>query len=820
MKIPVKILVLDLLIILFCIPGILQVKNKSALPFQITAGENKLVITNNHPPFNKNDILTAVDNFPVENSDQLEFLMDLKNPGDTIAVTVLRSGAQFNFNTAADYYYNNSYLAAVIFIGSLFIILGIVVLIKGTEKKASAVFHWASVSTAVILFCTWGNVHILPYDLGYLARYFFHAGYSFVGALFIHFALLFPARRNSEGKYLIYSFYTAALILTFWLSITFTNAADGGSLRSLELYLNAFNMLRVFVISGVIISVLLFARSLYREKSTSGVKKLKWIMYGFIAGPVLYILTWVLPQALNFTVLPEIIVLFFMLAVPATFAISILKYHLFDIDIVINRTIVYFLSIALLVLTYSMTVYLISEQFITAGNNMPSIISVMLVAILFQPLKTRVQKFVDLKFFRVQYDFKNTVNKFFSDLHKSSDFQSVMEYVVNETDKIIPLKESGIFLFDSDSELITKFYYKGFPFLGQQSGLYIFQKYFILLNGPVGYQNKIEGGVDILPADPYIFKQFGIAIIIPFFNETGKISGCFLAGEKKSEQRFSKEDIELLKMVAGRSSLEINRIRLNQDLIYEQMQTEKLQELDKLKSFFISSTAHELKTPLTSIRMFSEMIQNYPEKEKSKYLDIIKGECDRLSRLIDNLLDISRIEQNEKKYNINETAVIPLVRKSLLLMEFQFNIENCRVEFFPCEEEVFFMADEDAVIGALINIYSNALKYSRAPKSIKVMITCDEISVYISVTDNGIGISEQDIKNILQPYYRSTLVKNKDFIGTGIGLALVKHAVEGHNSKIEIISKIDEGSTFTLIFPRLNELNMIDEKKYIHSHGQ
>ena len=491
-----------------------------------------------------------------------------------------------------------------------------------------------------------------------------------------------------------------------------------------------------------------------------------------------------------------------MLFVPVTFAIAILRYHLFDIDFVINRSIVYSISVAFLVLLYFVIVYLVSDLISQPGNNIPSVVSVVAAALLFQPVKRRVQKFVDIKFFKVQYDFRNAVKQFFADIKQTNDFNSLSGLVRIATDKIIPLSRSGIIHFDPVIKKITHLYHKEFVELETESALYKLQELIEKVNEPVAFHPKLENGIEIKNLDKELYDLFKIIMIIPLHPGDGKAAGYLILGEKKSGSRFSFEDVEMLKMIAMRTSLEISRIKLNQELVYEHLQMEKLQELDKLKTFFISSTAHELKTPLTSIKLFSEMLEKKIDASGNNYIKIIEGECDRLTRLIDNLLDMSRIERNEKKYYPEPVYLLPLLKRSLLLMEYQFNNQSCTVIFEPGEtDDLMIYADQDAIISALINLYSNAIKYSRDPKKVLISVNKEEDFVSIKVKDNGIGISAEDIKNILQPYYRSTLVKNKNFIGTGIGLALVKHVVEGHNGHILISSSEGEGSTFELKFP-------------------
>jgi two-component system phosphate regulon sensor histidine kinase PhoR len=176
-----------------------------------------------------------------------------------------------------------------------------------------------------------------------------------------------------------------------------------------------------------------------------------------------------------------------------------------------------------------------------------------------------------------------------------------------------------------------------------------------------------------------------------------------------------------------------------------------------------------------------------------------------LKRLIDNVLDFAKIERGIKTY---EMAVIDLNLLSLdvlNMMQYQFKMSKIDLIKVIGADESFITADKDAVGEAMMNLLSNAIKYSEQNTSVTVSTFKRNSYVCFNVTDEGIGISESDIKDIFNPFFRT---KNNDVIkaeGTGLGLSIVKHIVDGHDGKIEVESKPGKGSTFTLLFPKLNK---------------
>ena len=180
----------------------------------------------------------------------------------------------------------------------------------------------------------------------------------------------------------------------------------------------------------------------------------------------------------------------------------------------------------------------------------------------------------------------------------------------------------------------------------------------------------------------------------------------------------------------------MDRIKLQEEVVREHLETERLEELSKLKSYFVSSVSHDLKTPLTSIKMFSEILKsskNISSEKAHDYLNIIEGESNRLTRLIDNVLDYSSIEKGIKKYNFKMVEVHQVIRDVLKLMEYQFKIQKFTIETFFHLDDLLIWADRDAIIEAIINLIANSIKFSGENKSIIITTKKENNIVTISI---------------------------------------------------------------------------------------
>lgn len=227
-------------------------------------------------------------------------------------------------------------------------------------------------------------------------------------------------------------------------------------------------------------------------------------------------------------------------------------------------------------------------------------------------------------------------------------------------------------------------------------------------------------------------------------------------------------------------------------------------EVSRLKSEFVSNVSHELKTPLALIRMFGETLDSgivTDENKRRKFYGIIRKESERLTHLINNVLDFSRIDAGVKEYNFKEADLVEVVRSSMEEFKFQINDSGFKIESELPDESLILKIDKEAIAQVLLNLLNNALKYSEEEKYIKVIVSKDSTSALISVTDHGVGISKEELIKIFDKFYRVSTVKTKETQGTGLGLTLTKHIIKAHGGKIEVESEIGRGSRFTLILP-------------------
>jgi len=225
--------------------------------------------------------------------------------------------------------------------------------------------------------------------------------------------------------------------------------------------------------------------------------------------------------------------------------------------------------------------------------------------------------------------------------------------------------------------------------------------------------------------------------------------------------------------------------------------------LSQLRTDFVTNVTHELKTPLTSIRMFAETLQlgrTSSDAERQESLDVIVGETRRLSRLINTVLDFSKIERGQKQYRMADLNVSELVRSALNTLKYSLEEQAFTLEA-EIERGVKVRGDADALEQAVLNLMDNAVKYSHRDKWLRIDLSSRDHLVYLRVSDKGIGIPDGEQRRIFEKFYRSRAGSDGEAGGAGLGLTVVQHIVDAHGGRIEVESTVGEGSRFTIVLP-------------------
>ena len=233
---------------------------------------------------------------------------------------------------------------------------------------------------------------------------------------------------------------------------------------------------------------------------------------------------------------------------------------------------------------------------------------------------------------------------------------------------------------------------------------------------------------------------------------------------------------------------------------------DSLENLEKMRSSFLASVSHDLRTPMTTIAGFIDGIMSgaIPEDKQEYYLQIISSEIHRLSRLVSQILDISRLESGDRKMNFVSFDVVEMARIVLLSFEKKIEDKKLDVSFIADDEDgMDVFADKDAIHQVLYNICHNAIKFSKEEGKLEIKISnVDYKQIRISVYDDGQSISEEEMKKIFDRFYKTDQSRGLDKTGVGLGLYISKTIMDAHGETIGVNSIEDKGCEFYFTLKR------------------
>lgn len=280
-------------------------------------------------------------------------------------------------------------------------------------------------------------------------------------------------------------------------------------------------------------------------------------------------------------------------------------------------------------------------------------------------------------------------------------------------------------------------------------------------------------------------------------NKDGKVIGMMGIGSDIS--RLNKTEEELLKLkpklVEAQRIISLERARAWQ-------QNSLLEELDRIKSEFVSNISHEFRTPLASIIGFSETIvsdPDLPEEMKFEFNNVILNEGKRLAKLINDVLDLTKIEDGKIALNKSSTDIVETVKKAVEINREEAEKKRLTLDFQYPKEEITVNLDSEKIVRSLDALINNAIKFTDEDGRVKVIVNNLFKEVEIMISDTGIGIPEKDLPYIFQKFYRVSR-PGTEIPGTGIGLVFVKQMVDMHKGLISVQSELGNGTTFIIKF--------------------
>ncbi len=741
------------------------------------------------------------------------YLLRTKKPGAPLHLTIRGDGgdeADLEVEVAA-YYGDGSIPLLFLIIGGIIAALGWTTLLLRPRDARARMFFWTCAAFTLTIVVSGPEYCLRAGWMTFLPCLLFIGLYAFVPAAFLHLCLLIVGRaRIRLGR-----LYALPVLLATYVLSVFLYGVLKPSLPALRLYERTYIAQRFMVILFLTAGAVVLARG-YRRPARPEVKaQIQWIILGFVVGLAPFIFLYELPRVVmtlfgnpqGKPILSEDISSLFFIFAPLSFAVAIVRHRMLDIELALNRGVVYSLLSAMTAGIYVLVVLTAQKIFAGGGGaSNPLVIAaaVLLAAAAFHPAERRIQDFVDKAFFRRRYDQRQAVLAFAEAARGLSLREDLLACFLDAIRAVIPVEKSGAFVFDRRPDTPA-----GATASLLRSGD-LFDADFLLgeackpgsvLGRPRSAEAASGAGFGFAEA----LDRAGLELAVPLAAREGTLCGWLGLGRKRSGAKYAAQDLGLLLRLTGELLPNLERIRLQEEVIFERASRQALDELNALKTEFIASVSHELRTPMTSIQGLAEMLRagrpSDPAK-RERFLDLLVAESGRLSRLIHNVLDYGRMEMKAKHYEPRPVAAQAAAAEVVDTLGPAMAEEGVVLKLEAPDEPLFVLADPDALKQAVLNLVDNAVRYSPADKTVEVSVRDRVSEVEIAVRDHGIGIPAEARDRIFERFFRTAEAARLRPRGAGLGLKIVKHIVDAHGGRIVVESEVGKGSCFRLLFPK------------------
>lgn len=517
-----------------------------------------------------------------------------------------------------------------------------------------------------------------------------------------------------------------------------------------------------------------------------------------------------------------------------TYAIT--RYRLMDIKVVLRRSIVAFSTLMASTFIFVTITYLLL-YFIKSSIESSLLVEIIIIFILILTLTNFVKKlitvFFNKLFFAPLYNKEIALNKLAQRIPEVLNLKELVDLIINTIQLGLEIEKISVWSLDNNKNEFTLLKTIGFKIQDIDTLIKNTEllKYFLIYNDPVIY-HEIDGLLENynLRVSSKMFrdlkdrmKQAKLEVILPLIVKKD-IVGMILLGRKVDGTSYTNEDISTLRIIASHSAVALDNAGLYKETQQFANKMEKevkratselrkvnkqLMKLDKAKSEFISIASHQLRTPLTVIKGYASMLlegdYGKVDKEVKPAVNSIFASSNRMSSLVENLLNVSRIESGKIIFNLKNIDLNKIIEN--IVSEFGAIVKkkHLSLSYIHSEDDFHINADEIKIREVVSNLIDNAVKYTeKGGITIKLELAKnEEKAIILSVKDSGIGIDKEDSPNVFQKFRRGKKVALVYTDGLGLGMFFSQKIVEAHNGKIWVESDGEgKGSTFFVKLPK------------------
>ena len=516
----------------------------------------------------------------------------------------------------------------------------------------------------------------------------------------------------------------------------------------------------------------------------------------------------------------------FIFAVGVMF--GIVRHRLFDVRLIIVRTIGYILSLTTLALIYVASAFIVSRLFFndhisTSVSFSPvNIILALVLAFIFQPIKNFFDKITNRIFYREQYDTEEFFALLSNVLSSNSNLNGLLEQASDVIAATLKSKQAFFFVRYGEAQQIVAGTKNHQKFLSQEVEL---------LDVAVNKTRKLILETDDLVASRTVYatlRSHEVDLLLPLRHD-GKIMGYLALGENLSSG-YSRRDKRVLEtladelVIAIQNSLSLEAVRQVNANLQERIdgatrdlrsKNERLKELDDIKDEFMSMASHQLRTPLTSVKGYLSMILDGDAGEitpqQRRFLSEAFESSTRMAGLIGDFLNVSRLQTGKFTLEREELNLAELVASEVSHLEHTAEARGLKLQYHQPEHFPLMNLDKSKIQQVVMNFIDNAIFYAPNTGSVDIELFQRSGRAVFTVRDHGIGVPKSEQPNLFGKFFRATNARKKRPDGTGVGLFLAKKVIVAHKGAIVFDSEEGKGSTFGFEIPMAQHAYLAEE---------
>jgi signal transduction histidine kinase len=847
-----------------------RVRVLADVPFRWENRDDHVVITELIDPSSAvapGDVVLRLGKVPVRHSSEIEFALDGVPQSERVVAVIRRGENEMVVELALRPRFSWRYITINFFLGVFTMLMGAWVYFSKSREKRARLFFWLTFTLGVAILIATERLPPGPKPWIYILPGLYWFIYPFFPAVFVHFITSFPREKLAFRSARVQTrlIYAPAFFFAVVMQASHLVTLLSRDIEHFRGYFRLYDWHRLYLVAFFFLALATLLHSYITAKTASDKDKVRWVLWGLAAGCSPFIVLWSIPLILGAAPLvPEDFTYLALLLTPLSIAFAIVKHRFLDIDVVINRSLVYGVLTVMIAGAYLLISALAGQVLLAmspeASRNV-TIFCTLIAALLFNPAKQKVQNFIDRTFYRVKYNYRLVTKEFAQRMVKTRTQAEVLEDVVAHLRAAVPFEKMAILSYAYDRFAIIA----GFGIGEEARRRLVAAESAARLKSALqsallaaGDSQSVAGAVLEPPLAETHFEM-----LLPVPMSAGE-SGLLLLGPKLSGEKYSEEDLELFAALSTEAFHAIARIRFQETAIHERAEREKLEALNQLKDeknrelelknqeiiraqeklvtqeklaslgALTAGIAHEIKNPLNFVNNFAalsmELVSELrDELEKRKTKNVNGDDFENIEEILETL------EQNAEKINHHGKRADSIVRNMMMhsrgkageremtdinhLLDESVNLTYHGLRAQDAAFNISIEKEYDDTVGQLkvvpqdlqrvfLNIINNAC-YAAHEKKIKLGDNFSpKLSVFSRELKDKIEIRIRDNGNgipaeIREKIFNPFFTTKPTGQGTGLGLSISYDIiVQQHRGEINVETEEGKFTEFVVRLPR------------------